>query len=44
MNNFLLAFLFLQVPTTIFTPLEYSSIGLSEEDAADKFGDDNVEV
>ena len=26
------------VPTTVFTPLEYGCVGLSEEDAASKFG------
>ncbi len=32
------------VPTTVFTPLEYGSIGLSEEAAIQKFGKDNIEV
>jgi len=32
------------VPTTIFTPLEYGCIGLSEEAAIKKFGKDDVEV
>jgi len=32
------------VPTTVFTPLEYGTIGLSEEDAIAKLGDPNVEV
>jgi len=32
------------VATTVFTPLEYGAIGLSEEDAKKKFGDDNIEV
>jgi len=32
------------VPTTVFTPLEYGCCGLSEEDAQTKFGDENVEV
>jgi len=31
------------VATTIFTPLEYGCIGLTEEDARKKLGDDNVE-
>jgi len=35
---------YINVPTTVFTPLEYGCIGLSEEDAIKKFGDDNVEV
>ena len=30
------------VPTTVFTPLEYGMIGLSEADAKDKFGAKNV--
>lgn len=32
------------VPTTVFTPLEYGCVGLNEENAIDKFGDDFVEV
>ena len=32
------------IPTTVFTPLEYGTIGFSEEDALDKLGADNVEV
>lgn len=32
------------VATTIFTPLEYGTCGLSEEDAIAKFGEDSVEV
>ena len=34
----------MNVATTVFTPLEYGCIGLSEEDAIAKFGDENVEV
>lgn len=34
----------LQVPTTVFTPLEYGSVGLTERQAVDRFGEDNVEV
>ena len=30
--------------TTIFTPMEYGAIGLSEEEAIAKFGADNLEV
>jgi len=30
------------VPTTVFTPLEYGTVGLSEEDAREKFKDDMV--
>jgi thioredoxin reductase (NADPH) len=33
-----------KVPTTVFTPLEYGNIGLSEEDAIARLGEDNVEV
>ena len=32
------------IATTIFTPLEYACIGLSEEKAIEKFGNENVEV
>lgn len=32
------------VPTTIFTPLEYGAVGLSEEEARRRYGDDGVEV
>jgi len=32
------------VPTTVFTPLEYGAIGLSEESAIEKYGEDNIEV
>nr|CAB3267403.1 thioredoxin reductase 3 [Phallusia mammillata] len=32
------------VPTTVFTPLEYSCCGLSEESAQEKFGENNLEV
>eukprot|EP00760_Papus_ankaliazontas_P019674 PhM_4_TR18054/c2_g1_i1/m.41064/K22182/TXNRD; thioredoxin reductase (NADPH) len=32
------------VPTTVFTPLEYGSVGLSEEDAATRYGADKIEV
>ena len=32
------------IPTTVFTPLEYGAIGLSEEEAIERFGADNVEV
>ena len=33
-----------QVPTTVFTPVEYSCVGLSEEVALEKYGEDNIEV
>eukprot|EP00850_Spirogloea_muscicola_P020120 SM000207S06195 [mRNA] locus=s207:180141:183542:- [translate_table: standard] len=32
------------VPTTVFTPLEYGCVGLSEEVAADTYGAENIEV
>lgn len=32
------------IPTTIFTPLEYSCVGLSEEKATERHGADNIEV
>lgn len=32
------------VATTIFTPLEYGACGLSEEDAIQKYGEDNIEI
>lgn len=35
---------YVNVATTVFTPLEYGCIGLSEEDAVAKFGEENVEV
>jgi len=35
---------YINVPTTVFTPLEYGSCGYAEEDAFEKFGEDNIEV
>jgi len=32
------------IPTTVYTPLEYGCIGLSEEDAIQKYGENNIEV
>ncbi|XP_046407179.1 thioredoxin reductase 1, cytoplasmic-like [Ischnura elegans] len=32
------------VPTTVFTPLEYGSVGYSEEDAIATYGADDIEV
>nr|XP_017034783.1 thioredoxin reductase 1, mitochondrial isoform X2 [Drosophila kikkawai] len=32
------------VATTVFTPLEYACVGLSEEDAVKKYGADEIEV
>lgn len=35
---------YINVPTTVFTPLEYGCIGYAEEDAIKKFGEDKLEV
>ena len=35
---------FKHIATTVFTPLEYGAIGLSEEAAIQQFGEDNIEV
>lgn len=35
---------YVNVPTTVFTPLEYGAVGLSEEDAIAKYGADDIEV
>ncbi|KAM8973761.1 thioredoxin reductase 1, cytoplasmic isoform 2-T2 [Pelodytes ibericus] len=35
---------YINVPTTVFTPLEYGACGLSEENAILKYGDENIEV
>ncbi|XP_022104980.1 thioredoxin reductase 1, cytoplasmic-like [Acanthaster planci] len=35
---------YVNVATTVFTPLEYGSCGLSEEDAIEKYGGSNIEV
>lgn len=32
------------VATTVFTPLEYGSVGLGEEQAVKQYGADNIEV
>ncbi|OAF72171.1 GRase [Intoshia linei] len=32
------------IPTTVFTPIEYGFIGLSEEDAISKYGQEDIEV
>jgi thioredoxin reductase (NADPH) len=32
------------VPTTVFTPTEYGCVGLSEEQAAQRYGPQDVEV
>ncbi len=35
---------YVNVPTTVFTPLEFGTIGLSEDDAELIFGSENIEV
>lgn len=35
---------YINVPTTVFTPVEYSACGYSEEDAKKEFGDFDIEV
>ncbi|XP_027193741.2 thioredoxin reductase 1, cytoplasmic-like [Dermatophagoides pteronyssinus] len=35
---------YINVPTTVFTPLEYGCCGYTEEEAIEKFGLDNIEV
>ena len=35
---------YINVATTVFTPIEYGAIGLSEEDAIKKLGEENIEV
>ncbi|TGZ66026.1 hypothetical protein CRM22_005564 [Opisthorchis felineus] len=35
---------YVNVATTVFTPIEYGAIGLSEEDAIAKYGKDNITV
>jgi thioredoxin reductase (NADPH) len=32
------------IPTTVFTPLEYGTVGLTEVEAQQRHGDDNIEV
>lgn len=32
------------VPTTVFTPIEYGSIGLSEVQAKERFGAENIDT
>ncbi len=34
----------MQVATTVFTPLEYGCVGLSEEEAEKRHGKDQIEV
>ena len=32
------------IPTTVFSPLEYSFVGLNEQEAIQEYGEDNIEV
>ena len=32
------------VCTTVFTPLEYACVGMNEENAGKKYGEDNLDV
>ena len=32
------------VPTTVFTPLEYGAVGLPEETAIERYGENDLEV
>ena len=38
------AYVLLQVATTVFTPLEFGTVGFSEEKAIEAYGEDNIEV
>ena len=42
-NNSKVMMDYTNIPTTVFTPLEYGSIGLSEEQAIKNFGEENIE-
>eukprot|EP00429_Kryptoperidinium_foliaceum_P009370 CAMPEP_0176005430 /NCGR_PEP_ID=MMETSP0120_2-20121206/2203_1 /TAXON_ID=160619 /ORGANISM="Kryptoperidinium foliaceum, Strain CCMP 1326" /LENGTH=624 /DNA_ID=CAMNT_0017338139 /DNA_START=149 /DNA_END=2024 /DNA_ORIENTATION=+ len=35
---------YVNICTTVFTPIEYSCVGLSEDDAKEKFGEEGIEV
>lgn len=35
---------YVNIATTVFTPLEYGACGMSEEDAIEKYGEDDIEV
>jgi thioredoxin/glutathione reductase (selenoprotein) len=32
------------IPTTVFTPIEYGSVGYNEEDAVQEYGEENIEI
>ena len=35
---------YVNICTTVFTPIEYSFVGLSEDAAIEKYGTENIEV
>jgi len=35
---------YINVPTTVFTPLEYGCCGYTEVEAKEKFGEENIKV
>ncbi len=35
---------YVNIPTTVFTPIEYGCVGYTEENAERLFGKDNIEV
>eukprot|EP00978_Attheya_sp_CCMP212_P027609 scaffold92903_cov58-Attheya_sp.AAC.3 len=35
---------YINICTTVFTPIEYSTVGYSEDESMEKFGKDNIEV
>ena len=35
---------YLQIPTTLFTPLEYGVVGASEDESIQKYDEDSIEV
>ena len=43
-NSISFKLLKLQVATTVFTPLEFGTVGMSEEEAIESYGEDNIEV
>lgn len=32
------------IPTTVFSKIEYSFVGLSEEEAINKYGEENIDI
>jgi len=43
-NNSKVEMDYTNIPTTVFTPIEYGAVGFSEEDAIKKYGEENIEV